>query len=199
MRKITIDGIEYYSRSTPSGYGFEIMKIVDKKYYLVFRSIDKELVSSYMDRFMEGEVVTDFPDTSHEKLPNKILVYNSKHFTYHYSVPTLESLDKTFRHILKQEYGTLVDIENMNPNNTIENNSGVNSQDEIDSIPVEAVRNDIQEKWNSYQKEIRRNTEELKDYNNLKAVLTDNGGNARYAMDTYECERWELEDLMVVE
>lgn len=196
MRKIKIDGIEYYSRSAPSGYGFEIMKIVDKKYYLVFRSIDKGLVSSYMDRFMEGEVVTEFPDTSYEKSPNKILVYRSKHFTYYYSVPTLESLDKTMRHILKEKYGPY--IENMKPSDNVENESGVTSDEEVESIPIEAVREEVRKKWNKYKRREQENKELIRDYNNLKAIVTDKGGNARNAMDTYECERWELETLMVV-
>lgn len=196
MRKIEINGVIYYSRRSPSGYGFEIMKIVDKKYRLVFRSIDKDLVSSFMDRFMNGEVVTEFPDTSNETIPTKIVVYRSKHFTGHYSVPTLKTLDKTLRYILKQEYGSY--IKGMNPNNVIKNKSGVNSQEEINSIPIKAVKEEVQKKWDSYQKRIQENNQLNKDYENLRLVVEEDKGDARLAMDTYEYNNWELEDLTII-
>ena len=198
MRTIEIGENLYISRNNPDGYGYEIIKKVPidekrSKYSLVFHSYNRELVKSIMDRFMEGEIVSEFPDTSDEVPPMKLLVYRSKHYTSYYNVPTPESLDKTFRYILKQEYKDY--LKGMNPNNLIENNSGVNSQEEIDSIPIETVRNDVQKKWDSYQKNIKRNEIENKDYENLRLVVDEDKGNSRNAMDVYESERWDIETI----
>jgi len=201
MRTITIDGIEYYSRSNPNGYGYEIIKkepISDKKskYSLVFQSYNRELVKSIFDRFMNGEVVSEFPDTSNEVPPMKLLVYRSKHFTSYYNISTPESLDKTFRHILKEEWDSC--LENWKPTNNIENESGVTSQEEIDSIPIETVRENVQNKWDTYQRKLKEKTRETEDYENLRLVVRENKGNARNAMDIYEAENWDIENIQEI-
>lgn len=198
MRTTEIDGITYISRNKPMGYGYEILSKtpIDEnrsKYNLVFHSYNRDLVKSIMDRFMGGEVVTDFPDTSDEVPPMKLLVYRSKHYTSYYNVPTPESLDKTFRYILKQEWDSC--LENYKPINNIENDSGVTSQEEIDSIPVDAVREDIQKKWDNYQRKISQRKKEMEDWENLRLVVREDKGNARNAMDTHEVGNWDIENL----
>jgi len=198
MRTTEINGITYISRNQPMGYGYEIISktpIDEKriKYDLVFHSYNRDLVKSTMDRFMKGEVVTDFPDTSDEVPPMKILVYRSKHYTNYYNVPTPESLDKTFRHILKQEWNDC--LEKWKPINDINNDSGVTSQEEIDSIPVDDVREDVQRKWDEYQKKIKKNKWEMNDWENLRLVVREDKGSAKNAMDTHEAGNWEIENL----
>ena len=201
MRITKIDGIEYISRINPNGYGFEIIKRESLKggkirRSLVFQSYNSDLVKSIMDRFMDGEIVSDFPNTSDEVPPMKLLVYRSKHFIGYYNVPTLESLDKTLRYILKQEYKDY--IKGMNPNNNVKNDSGVSSQEEIDSIPIETVRNSVQEKWDLYQKDIKENTLLKRDYENLRLVVEEDKGNSLIAMDVYERENYEIEDIIEI-
>jgi hypothetical protein len=163
---------------------------------LLFHTYNRELAREVFSKFENDEVVTDFPDTSGEVPPMKLLVYRSKHWTGYYNVPTPEILNKTFRHILKQEWNDC--LENWKPTNSIKNESGVTSQEEIDSIPIETVREDVQKKWNDYQKKIKENTQEMKDWENLRLVVREDKGNARDAMDVYEAERWEIEDIQEV-
>ena len=83
----------------------------------------------------------------------------------------------------------------MSPNRGYINDSGVSSQEEIDSIPVEAVRNDIQTKWDKYQSRIKDDTRELQEYENLRLVVEEDKGNANRAMGTYEAESFDIEDI----
>ena len=86
MRTIEIDGIEYFNRNNPNGYGYEILSKTPNGttpkgnpksiYKLLFQSYNRKLLISIMDRFMEGEVVSEFPDTSNEVPPMVLAVAN---------------------------------------------------------------------------------------------------------------------------
>ena len=200
VKKVTIDGKEYYMRRNPRGYGWDIMErtpVSDERatYRCLFNSLNDALVQRYFDQFESGNIVTNFPDTSHETYPEKILIHRTKHFTAHYSVPTLEILEKTYRYVLTQEYSD--SIQHMKPENMIHNDSGVTSPEEIESIPVEKVREEVRLKWNKYMKEIKENAKYTKEWMNLKMVV-EGGGHAFSAMEAFEYDNYELENIITI-
>ena len=209
MRTTIVEGVEYYTRANPTGYGYQIMKKLpvegkpDKfTYHQVFLTDDKQLMNSLFTRMENGEVIDTFPYVGVPTCPEKILVYRSKHYTAYYSVPTQESLYKAMRHILTQEYnydGSEEYINNIRPENVEHNDSGVNSQEEIDSIPIEKVREEVQERWNAYLLRVKKNHQYNRDWENLKLVVTtEDNGNPAAAMAAFEQDNYEFESLITV-
>lgn len=229
MKSATIDGIEYYTRPHPHGYGYEIMKIVPREdkpdkqkkiteegrkrlkelqkrfdYFSLFRSKDKELVMKTFKKFLnisfgKGEVVTDFPDVSNETYPEKILVLHLKYGHYYYSVPTYESLIKTIKYVLKDEYKD--EYKHMKPENTVHNDSGVTCQEEIDSIPknLEKLRVQVQGDWEKYQKKVKENKEYIWQWKNLCRIIEKGKGDVFEAMSYFMDDKYFYEDLTTIE
>ena len=201
MKSFLIENIEYYTRRNPSGYGYEIISktpIGDNRYRYscLFRSMDKELVNSKMDELIKTKQVPEFPDTSNEVDNGKVLVYRSKHFTHHYSVPSLDIFYKVLRKILKDEYGGYVD--NMKPNEP-KNETGITCIEDLDKIQIESVREEISQKWDKYQKRMVQYRMSLREYDNLKLVIeTSEKGDPKSAISEYEGDCWELVDLEII-
>jgi len=200
MQRITIDGIEFYTRSNPNGYGYEIVSKMPldenhSRYTVEFHSYYRDLVKVLFDRIKEKGELINFPDTSSEIPPSKILVHHSKHFTGYYQANTLKELDKVFRYILITEYKDYIHMMELK---TIKNESGVTSEEEIRSISIDAVRERIKMEWDEYQSNLKKYQKELKDWENLKDVVLGKGGDANLAMETYESDRWEIEEIQIV-
>lgn len=200
MMKTEINGEIYFTRNNPNGYGYEIMKKVliegtkNISYTLIFRSYNKILVVNVMDVFMSGEIVTDFPDTSTEIPPPKILVSHFKHWDGYYDVSTPKLLNNTYRHILKEVYSD--NIDSYAPLTDIVNDTGVESQEELDKIPNDiALKDIVQKKWNEYQEKIKCVMNDSKSYDNLKAVVVNDEGDAQRAMQEWRKDRWEIEEV----
>jgi len=205
MKTVTINGKDYYARRHPQGYGYQIMEktpipnedggeSIRATYKCLFHS-DKELVERYFYQFENGNIVTNFPPPLPIVCPEKIVVHRTKHYEAYYSVPTFEALEATFRHILVQEYTG--QIEHMKPENQVVNDSGVTSLEEVESIPIEAVREEVRRKWKKYVNEVKENARYTKDWMNLKAVL-EGKGNAFNAMEAFEHDRYEFDELITI-
>lgn len=202
MENVKMNGREYYSRRHPRGYGWQIMEKTPipseeymANYKCLFHSNDKGLVATLFKLFEGGEVVKNFPEHEEPHCPEKILVHKTKHHEAYYSVPTLESLEKTMRHILVQEYTG--QIEHMKPEDMVHNDSGVESLEEIETIPVEKVREEVRLKWNDYMQEVKSNAKYTMEWVNLKMVL-DGGGHVFSAMEAFEYDQYECENLRTV-
>lgn len=202
MKTVTIDGKDYYARSHPRGYGYQIMEktpIEGSDYRGTYRCLyhtgSKKLIEKYFNFIVEDNKIPVFPDTGKVICPEKIVVHKSKHFEAYYSVPTLEALEATFRYILVQEYTGQID--HMKPENAVKNDSGVTSAEEIESIPVIAVQEDVRRKWNKYVEEVRENSRYKKDWLNLKNVL-EGKGNSFNAMEAFEQDQYELENIRLI-
>ena len=195
MKKLKIDEVEYYTRT--SNYGYQIMSKIliedgRNKYTEIFQSFDKEKINNVfteMEKTMELPI--SFPDTSKEIPPIKILVHRQKHFTAHYNVSTKEMLIKTFRYILKQEKNYYYKPDEP------KNDTGVTCLEDLELIPFEGMRIQTTEKWEKYEKELEKYKSEMSDWNNLQEVLKGKG-NPYDAMLEYEYERWDIEELITI-
>lgn len=205
MKYLKIGETEYYTRSEPNGYGYQIMGKTSilvvsvllqdetrKKFDVLFASFDKEKVNNVFTKMEEtGEVPNTFPDTSNEVPPIKILVHRSKHFTSHYNVSTKEMLMKTMRHILTGEKDYYYKPDEP------KNDSGVTSSEDLELIPFEVMRKEATVKWLNYEKELKEHKIRMIDWNNLQDVI--NGkGNPMEAMGEYENDNWDIEDLIEI-
>ncbi len=209
-KKATVDGKEYYVRRHPHGYGWELMErtpvLKDMPdgttedwgggtYKSLYHHSQKGPVTHFFQFFEKGKVFTDFPQPHPVECPEKILIHRTKHFTAHYSVPTLESLEKTLRHILVTEYGDTVD--HLQPEDLVTNNSGVKSMDEVETIPIEEVREKVREEFKKYLLKVKELARYKKDWLNLKQVLAGKG-NVFSAMEAFEEDKYEYEKLITI-
>lgn len=183
------NGIRYFVRSNPSGYGFEIIKTTEVKYgksSCIFRTLNLELVHEIFDAFVisENKNTFIFPNTSNELDMLKVLKIESKHSTDYYSVPTHTIFHKVLRKYLTDEYASCID--NMKPI-IPKNKTGVISEEEILSIPIKPIRDDIKIKWDIYCDQLKSYNNDMIEWENLKAVVTtETEGIALDAMNFYE-------------
>jgi hypothetical protein len=197
MKYLKIGEVEYYTRSEPNGYGYQIMgktriDEIRKKFSQLFISYDKNKVKDIFTKMEEtGELPNTFPDTSNEVPPIKILVHRSKHFTSHYNASTKEMLTKTIRHILTDEQDYYYKPDEP------KNDSGVTCVEDLELIPFEVMRKEATVKWLNYEKELKEHKIRMMDWNNLQEVIKGKG-NPMDAMREYESDNWDVESLITI-
>ena len=205
MKEVTIDGIEYYTRNAPCGYGYEIIKEekIDekkKKRRVYFRTYKIELLKSIFDKMKDtGKLPNVFPNTSSEIPPPKVLVHDTKHFRYHYFVDTPEKLKKTCIKILKER----VDEDYYYKPEEPTNDSGIDSLDELDTIPEKfaGMKSSFEMKFKVYQRAVIEYKSFMTDWGNLQRILDNEDLEIRFVwnvINEFEPENLRLEDMIVV-
>lgn len=190
--------IRFYIRRNPKGYGYEIMKIEDRKYTCVYRISDKNDAIYQFETLKNYEGNSEdfkFPESKVEPNYLKALKIESKHYTHYISVPTLEIYYKALREYIIDEYGRYID--NYKPQHEPENKTGITCKEDINKIPFDDVRIEISAKWDNYQKELKDFKHQMMNWQNVKDVIN-GGGYVEEAME-YMGENYELINLETVE
>lgn len=199
-RKITIEKREYFLTRSMLSYGYDIrVKEANNpkaNSVRLFHTYNKELADEIMDRFMEGEIVISFPDTSKEVPPARILVHNTKHSDDYYMVPTLKSLKLVCTYIIKNRY---VNEDYYWPPEKPKNESGITCAEDLETITFEKIKEEVTLKWNAYQTYLRNYKADLRSWTELlKVVNGDPHADPINVMREFESGSWEIEDPSIV-
>lgn len=199
-KKITIEHREYFLTKSMLSYGYDIRckEANNPKANSVqlFHTYKQELAEEIMNRFMEGEIVISFPDTSKEIPPVRMLVHNTKHSDDYYMVPTLKALKQTCTYIIKKRY---VYEDYYWPPEKPENKTGITCAEDLETITFDEIKKEVTAKWNAYQTYLYNYKIELNNWNALlKVVNGDAHADPINVMREFEGDRWELLDPSII-
>lgn len=93
---------KYFTRKNPNGYGYEVLERTSKKspmFNLLFHSYDIDKTKTVYN-ILKDETFEDFPDTSDEIPPVKILLIGGKHGNLFFRVDTPEKFKEKVLEIL---------------------------------------------------------------------------------------------------